>query len=367
MQTFAKRTIPQQNVNLNSVRPMKKDLQKNVATLHDVARAAGVSPGTVSRALTRPELVAERTRSKILSIVDRLHYLPDPHARGLKLSKPGVIGAVIPRSGISTFSQTIASLNDSLEARGLTLIVSQPEASSQASKHAAYRLLEKGADALILLGEDHAPELYRLLEYRGLTHLLLSPISPPKGSPYVSINHREAGHIAARHLVHLGHKKFAYIGSSVLHNPRAQERLAGVQAELKSHRLTLPKSAITNEPHQIDSGKIAIKQVLKNHGDTTAIICTSDYYTLGVIRALHELKIKVPKDISVVSFNNNDFSSFTMPAITTVDLKYRQVGIEAAAMILRLLNGEKVQPVRIEPELCIRETSGPVRVTQTAR
>jgi DNA-binding LacI/PurR family transcriptional regulator len=63
----------------------------------------------------------------------------------------------------------------------------------------------------------------------------------------------------------------------------------------------------------------------------------------------------------VVSFNNNDFSSFTMPAITTVDLKYRQVGIEAAAMILRLLNGEKVQPVRIEPELCIRETSGPAR------
>jgi len=263
--------------------------------------------------------------------------------------------------GAPKFRKVYATFIVSRLSRGGWMRVSQPEASSEASKHATYRLLEKGADALILLGEDHAPELYRLLEYRGLTHLLLSPISPPKGSPYVSINHREAGHIAARHLVHLGHKKFAYIGSSVLNNPRAQERLAGVQAELKTHGLALPKGAITNQPHQIDSGKIAIKHVLKNHNDTTAIICASDYYTLGVIRAPHELKIKVPQDISVVSFNNNDFSSFTMPAITTVDLKYQEVGTEAAMMMLRLLGGEKVRPVRIEPELCIRETSGPAK------
>jgi LacI family transcriptional regulator len=340
---------------------MSKHQKKNVATLHDVARAASVSPGTVSRALSRPELVAEATRNKILGIVDRLHYLPHPHARNLKLSRPTVIGAVIPRSGISTFSQTIASLNDALEMHGLTLIVSQPEVSSQASKHAAYRLLERGADALILLGEDHAPELYRLLEYRGLTHLLLSPIRPPKGSPHVSINHRRAGHIAAIHLIELGHKKFAYVGSATPNNPRAQERLVGVQAELKAHGLALPEGSITNQPHQIDSGRIAVKQILANHKDTTAIICTSDYYTLGVIRALHELRINVPRDISVVSFNNNDFSSFTMPAITTVDLKYQEVGKEAARMVLRLIRKEKVSPVMIEPELCIRETSGPSR------
>lgn len=352
-----KRIINRNKSQIHSLAPMNKTRQKNVSTLHDVAAAAGVSPSTVSRTLTRPDMVAEETRDKILKIVGQLHYLPDANARSLKLSKPAVIGAVIPKSGISAFSQTISSLNDALDLFDLTLIVSQPEADSQASRYAAYRLLEKGADALILLGEEHASELYRLLEYRNLPYLLISPINPPHESAHVSINHRKAGHIAAKHLIELGHKKFAYIGSSMRNNPRALERLAGVRDELQAYGLGLAKGAITNQPHRIDSGKIALKYILTNHPETTAIICTSDYYTLGVIRALHELQINVPSDISVVSFNNNDFASFTMPAITTVDLKYEEVGREAAIMIRKLINKEKVSPVIIEPELCIRETT----------
>lgn len=342
---------------------MNKQNPKNVATLHDVAHAAGVSPGTVSRALTRPELVADETREKILKVIDRLHYVPDARARSLKLSQPTVVGAVIPKMGVSTFSQTITSLNDVLESHNLTLIVSQPEASTAASKNAAQRLLEKGADALILLGEEHPPELYRLLEYRGIPYLLLSPIRPPKGCPHVSINHQEAGHIAAKHLIALGHKKIAFVGSPQPDNPRALARLKGVREELEAHGLRLAPGAITSEPHLIDSGKTAVEKILTNQPNTTAIICTSDYYTLGVIRALHERKIRIPEDISIVSFNNNDFSGFTMPAITTVDLKYQQVGREAGQMILKLLKKEKVKSLMIEPELCIRETSGPRKTT----
>lgn len=341
---------------------MKNKTPKNVATLHDVALAAGVSPGTVSRAITRPDLVATKTREQILRQIDRLHYVPDARARSLKLSQPTVIGAVIPKSGVSAFAQTISSLNDALEAENLTLIVSQPEASSDASKHAAQRLLEKGADALILLGEDHTSALYDLLDHRGIPHLLLSPVSPPKGRQHVSINHLQAGRIAAEHLIALGHRRFAYVGSPTPNNPRAIARLRGVKDQLMKKGLQLPNNAITNEPHQIDSGKIALKKILANHPNTTAIICTSDYYTLGVLRALYEMKIKIPRDISVVSFNNNDFSEFTMPAITTVDLKYRQVGQEAANMILGLLNNKKVKSVTIEPELCIRETTGPAPI-----
>lgn len=333
---------------------------KNVATLRDVANAAGVSTGTVSRALTRPELVAEATKLTIFKVIKRLHYVPDARARSLKLSRPTVIGAVIPKAGVSTFSQTIASLNDFLESQDLTLIVSQPEASSAASSGAAQRLLEKGADALILLGEQE-PDVYALLKHRRVPFVLLSPINPPKGCAYVSINHLQAGHIAAQHLIKLGHRKFAFIGSYPTSNPRALARLKGVKSELKAHGLILPDTAITNEPHRIDSGKNAVKKILARHPDITAIISTSDYYALGVIRALHELKIKVPEEISVISFNNNDFSAFTTPAITTVDLKYQEVGHEAGNMIVRLLNNESINPITIEPELCLRETTSRLR------
>ena len=102
-------------------------VKRNISTLHDVARIAGVSPGTVSRAITRPQLVAPKTLEKILGIIKKLHYFPDPAGRNLRSSKPTVVGAVIPKAGISTFAQTIADLNDALEAKNITLIVSQPE------------------------------------------------------------------------------------------------------------------------------------------------------------------------------------------------------------------------------------------------
>jgi LacI family transcriptional regulator len=177
----------------------------------------------------------------------------------------------------------------------------------------------------------------------------------------VSIKHLDAGRLAAKHLIDLGHKRFAFIGSPSQSNPRALARLQGVKIELGKNGLLLNPGAVTSEPHLIDSGRAAVDKILAHQPDTTAIICTSDYYTLGVLRALHDLNIKIPRDISVVSFNNNDFSAFTLPAITTVDLHYAKVGEAAADMIMKLLNKEIVSSVMIEPELCIRETSGPAK------
>jgi DNA-binding LacI/PurR family transcriptional regulator len=164
--------------------------------------------------------------------------------------------------------------------------------------------------------------------------------------------------IAARHLLDLGHQSFAYIGVPLLHNARAAARLSGVKKELKSAGITIAPSAIIEEDHRFGSGRAAVEAVLKKHPETTAIICTSDYHALGVLRGIHEIGKRVPADISVVSFNNNDFSAFTIPSITTVDLKQRDVGIYAADSIYQLLNNEPMKSINIQPELRIRESSG---------
>ena len=335
--------------------------KKNISTLHDVAKAAAVSPGTVSRALTRPDLVADKTREHILKWVKKLHYLPDPAGRNLRSSKPIVVGAVIPKNGISTFAQTISDLNDALEAKKITLIVSQPEYSSASSESAAYRLLEQGADALILLGEDHDQGLFDTLKHRAIPCLLLWTTKDPKGGHYVTVNQSRAGQLAARHLLELGHRSFAYIGVTLLHNARAAARLAGVKKELKGSGISLAPSAIIEEDHRFSSGRAAVEAVLNRHPETTAIICTSDYHALGVLRGLHEIGKRVPADISVVSFNNNDFSAFTIPSITSVDLKQHDVGVHAADSIYQMLNGKSMKSITIQPELRIRESSGPAK------
>ena len=334
---------------------------RHVATLHDVARAVGVSPGTVSRALSRPDLVASKTRDLILKVVQRLHYVPHAAGRSLRSSTPNLIGAVIPKTGVSTFSQTTAGLNDTLEEHNMTLIVSQPELTSTSSKAAVHRLIERGADGLVLLGENHDPNLFDMLEHRGLPYVLLWTVRAPAGKNYVSVDQIKAGHLAADHLLKFGHKHFAYVGSPLSANPRAAARLKGVQEQLKTAGVRLPVTAIIEESHQFGSGRRAVDTILERHPETTAIICTSDYHALGVLRGLYEINRKVPEDISVVSFNNNDFSAFSMPSITTVDLKQRDVGIEAAKSILRLLQGERVKPVMIDPVLAARESSGPVK------
>jgi len=335
-----------------------KKIDRKTATLHNVARAVGVSPGTVSRALTRPDLVAPKTRDHILKVVQQLHYVPHAAGRNLRSSTQNLIGAVIPKTGISTFSQTVAGLNDTLEAHGMTLIVSQPEITSTSSNAAVYKLIERGADALILLGENHAPELLEMLDHRHLPYIMLWTVRAPTGKMHVSVNQVLAGSLAAEHLLKLGHRNFAYVGSPLSGNPRAKARIKGVQAHLKKAGIILLKSAIIEEYHQYGSGREAAETVLDRHPETTAIICTSDFHALGVLRGLYEMNKKVPNELSVVSFNNNDFSAFSIPSITTVDLKQREVGVQAALMTLKLLKGEKVKPIFIAPELIARESSG---------
>ncbi|MCE7527085.1 LacI family DNA-binding transcriptional regulator [Polynucleobacter sp. IMCC 30228] len=339
----------------------KTQNKSKIATLHDVASIAGVSPGTVSRAITRPNLVAPKTLEKILSIVKKLHYFPDPAGRNLRSAKPTVIGAVIPKMGVSAFAQTIADLNDALEAQNITLIVSQPEFSLASSESAAYRLLERGADALILLGEDHKPELFEMLHHRELPYILIWTTKKLKDQPYVSVDQSKAGQLAANHLLELGHRHFAFVGIPLAHNPRAAARLAGVKKQLNQAGVLLAPNAIIEEPHRFSTGRNAVEQIFKNQPNTTAIICTSDYHALGVLRGLYEIGKRVPEEISLVSFNNNDFAAYTTPSITSVDLKQHDVGIHAANLIIKLMHGEQIKSIQIQPQLCVRESSAQVK------
>ena len=333
-----------------------------ISTLHDIAKIAGVSSGTISRAITKPEMLAPKTLVRIQELIKEFHYVPDPAGRKLRSAKSSVIGAVIPKTGISTFSQTISDLNDALEEAGFTLIVSQPEMKSSAIESSAYRLIERGADGLILLGEDHNESLYAMMKYREIPHVLLWTVKNPRGSICINVNQFEAGEILAKHLVDLGHKHIAYIGIPTKNNPRAAARMSGVKRLLARYSLKIPNQAIYENVHQFSSGKQAVQQILNQNPKTTAIICTSDYYALGVLRGFYEMGISVPNDVSLASFNNNNFSSFTTPSITSIDLRQNEIGKVAASQILRLLNNKSAKSIQIKPVLHIRESSGQAKI-----
>lgn len=338
---------------------MPRENRIRPATLKDVATELGLSAGTVSRALTRPELVALKTQKKIAEVVKRLHYIPNAGGRSLRSSTTGTIGAIIQKSGISTFSQTTLALQDGLKSFGRTLIVSQPDNSTDEINHAIRRVLERGVDGLLLLGEGHDADVLKLIKSRGIPHLILWNVRKNIDQPYVTVSQSEAGAMAARHLIDLGHRDFAFVGAPLEVNPRAAARLTGVKKALKDAGLELPERAISEELHQFERAGEAIRRILKTNPKTTAVICTSDFHALGALRALQESGRNVPNDISIVSFNNNDFSGYTFPSLTTVDLRQRDLGHAAAKMINQIIEGNSPRSLSLSPILRIRESSGP--------
>src|SRR6056300_2060034 len=145
-----------------------KAQQPRMSTLQDVAKELGLSAGTVSRAITRPDLVAPKTQKRIQEVIKKLHYIPHAGGRSLRSLSSGTIGAVIPKSGISTFSQTTLALQDELTLRGKTLIVSQPDNLSTEIEKSIRKVLEHGVDGLLLLGENHSADTLSLLKNRGI-------------------------------------------------------------------------------------------------------------------------------------------------------------------------------------------------------
>ena len=345
-------------MNNQTKRKPNKHQQPRISTLQDVARELGLSAGTVSRAITRPDLVAQKTQKKIEEVIKRLHYIPHAAGRSLRSLSSGTIGAVIPKSGVSTFSQTTLALQDELTLRGKTLIVSQQNNLSEEVERSIRRILEHGVDGLLLLGEDHTGDTLSLLKNRGVPHVLMWNVKRNIEQTYVTVSQSEAGRVAAKHLLELGHKDFAFIGAPLSINPRAAARLNGVKRTLAQSGLEIPDYAISEELHQFEKAGEATRKILGRAPKTTAIICTSDFHALGALRALQELNRKVPDDISLVSFNNNDFSRHTYPALTTVDLRQHEVGTIAARMITELIDSGRSENKVLRPILRLRESSG---------
>jgi LacI family transcriptional regulator len=335
--------------------------QPRMSTLQDVAKELGLSAGTVSRAITRPDLVAPKTQKRIQEVIKKLHYIPHAGGRSLRSLSSGTIGAVIPKSGISTFSQTTLALQDELTLRGKTLIVSQPDNLATEIEKSIRKVLEHGVDGLLLLGENHSADTLSLLKNRGVPFVLMWNVKRSIDQPFVTVSQSQAGSVAAKHLLELGHKDFAFIGTPLSVNPRAAARLSGVKRTLAKAGLEIPEHAISEELHQFEKAGEATRKILVKAPRTTAIICTSDFHALGALRALQELGMRVPEDLSLVSFNNNDFSGYTYPSLTTVDLRQYEVGTIAAKMISQMIESVHPDNIILKPILRLRESSGPKR------
>jgi LacI family transcriptional regulator len=331
------------------------------ASLFDVAQAVGVSISTVSRALNHPQMVDEKTRLRIQSAVEMMGYVPQGAGRALVSRETCTIGAIISQIGVSAFAKTIEALRTQLSKAGYTLLLAQPTEGNNSSIEPLRVLIERGVDAVVLLGGgggQHLDDWKNLLEKNNIPHVNIWADASEGNLGDIGLDNYLAGQTAVNYLLSLGHLKFALISGVLGGNQRASRRYLGILETIASNGGQLMRNNIKEADYTFQAGYDATLELLNSPPSFTALICGNDYLALGAIAALRERGLAVPKSISVIGFNNSDFSPFINPPLTTVSFPSVEIGIQAAELLINLSREKNVipKPLMIPTQLIIRQS-----------
>ncbi len=326
-----------------------------MATIQDVARAAGVSTATVSRTLSSPDLVTKATRTKVIAAVDRLGYSPNVAAKNLRTSKTNKILVAVPDISNPFFSQVIRGVEEAASAAGYSVLLGDTRFGEEHEEQLAAMLRRKEADGLIFLGHRLPGSLANLAQKLGA----LSPIvngceySPDLGVPSAHIDNERAAAEVMEHLYALGHRRIGIV-TGPLGSPLSGDRLAGVQAA--AARTGNWKLNVVEGDFTIESGHDRTLELLDAEHPPTAIFCFSDEMAMGALGAIRERDLTCPEQISLVGFDDIRFARHLHPPLTTVSQPMETIGKEVVKLLLQVLSGETdiVRHVTLAHKLVVR-------------
>jgi LacI family transcriptional regulator len=325
--------------------------------LQDVARSAGVSPATASRAISQPGLLSAETLARVRRAAEELGYLPDAAARALASGRSMTIGAVMPTLDNAIFSKALQAMQATLAAAGYQLLVASHDYNPAAEAGAVRTLLARGVDGLILVGADRAPEAEALLSSSGKP--LVLTWRAPEGSPSVVVDNERAGELAVRHLLDLGHRRIGAITGAVRFNDRQRARLDGVRTALRAAGLDLPPSLACEQATTLAGGRMGCAELLELAERPTAIVCGIDLIAIGSMVEAQARGLGVPGDLSIVGIDDLDMSAHVSPSLTTVHIPTARIGAEAAAKLVAILRGEPHRTVdQLPVDLVVRRSTG---------
>jgi len=312
----------------------------------DVAARCGVSYQTVSRVINEMPEVADATRTRVRRAIEQLGYRPNMTARHLVSRRSTVLGHVSFAIGLYGPSQTMVNVEESAKQAGYRVMFSgvvDPninEISRAVNELCSHRL----AGILIYLPLEIDLSVLRSLCQNIPVVAMDSDLNFKTTA--VMVQQKSGSRIATEHLINLGHRRIAYIGKTA-RTRDAIERIAGYRAALDSAHLPIdPQLECAGDFNEVD-GYTATRALLALPEPPTAIFAGNDRQAAGVYRALHEAGMTVPGDMSVIGFDNLPFTELLSPPLTTIHAPRLELGRTAAAMLLRLINGEPMEMPRV--------------------
>ncbi|MBL8359084.1 MAG: LacI family DNA-binding transcriptional regulator [Rubrivivax sp.] len=330
-------------------------------TIGDVARRAGVSTATVSRVVNQPDSVREIPRAKVEAAIAQLGYVPHAGARTLKSRRTGTIGAIFPTVDNAIFAKAIDALQHRLAEAGHQLLIATHDYSPATEESQAVNLLTRGADALVLCGTGQRPALLARLRARGVPVVHVMSWPPPPGLACVGFDNARAMAPVVRYLMDLGHRRIAMLAGLTRDNDRAAARLTGVRAALEAAGLPLPAGRVVERRYALAEAREGLQRLMEATPPPTAIVCGNDVLAFGALFEAQRLGLQVPRDLSIVGFDDLELASHVQPALTTVHVPAETMWRRAAEHVLALLDGREPPPAaEVEVSFVVRGSTGPV-------
>ena len=333
--------------------------------LEDVARLADVSTATVSRALNDPKKVRPNLAQRVHDAIRELGYVPHGAARALASHRSHTIGAIVPTLDNAIFARGIGALQQRLSEDGYTLLLATSDYEFERELFQVEKLIERGIDGLMLIGEAHDKRLYDMLAAKKLPYVNTWVYNAESPHPCVGFHNRNAAYRIATYLIDIGHRRIGMIAGLCQYNDRAAERVLGVRHALADRGLELAPRLLTEVPYDITEGRKALHTLLEQNDPPTAFICGNDVIAFGALFEALFLGKKVPAELSIVGFDDLDLARQIAPPLTTMHVPSLQMGRAAAEYLLARLAGENpAAATELEVGLIVRGTTAPPDTSQ---
>lgn len=347
-----------------------------MVSIVDVAQAAGVSIATVSRVLNNPGAVGKGTRERVLEVMERLNYRPNPLAQGIRRSSSGVIGVIMPFLSPS-FSGILSGIIEECARNGQSVVLSPGYRTQGEEEGAIFNLVNKPLDAVIYLPRHVGVPLRELEYFREIPIVGVGRRTLGFSAPCVYSDNEKSGYLACRYLLSLGRLRPAFVagllvyreGEMPVHSREeffalvkspnagayiAADRFLGFRRALEEAGIPFRESQLILSGFNREKGMEAAREILMNK-EMDGVVAPNDNSAIGMLQTFGEQGCHVPEDISVVGFDDVPEAGIVTPALTTIHQQTGELGRQAVGLVNRLLAGERdVEDVKVDVSLVTR-------------
>ncbi len=327
-------------------------------SIKDVARVAGVSYSTVSRALNDSPRVSGETKERIQQIAAEMGYLPSAVARSLVTQRTNMIGVVVTTITDLFFAELVHAIEETALAHHYGVILTNSRGLPERELQAIQSLRRRRVDGIILVSGCSAETDVCTERGMDVPLVVINNIHENHAGHSVEVDNKGGGLAATEHLLGLGHRRVAHIAGPA-EEWDGVERLNGYVRALERHGIPVDASLIASGGNRPVHGIDAMQQLLSLVDRPTAVFCYSDAIAMGAMRSARASGLRVPEDLSVVGFDDIDLAPFFEPPLTTVAQPIQAMGEKAVEMILALREGEPVEDCVLPSQLVIRESTAP--------